>query len=101
MLVVATPLARNLVLEAAWGCPLGRCTSASPPTKDLAKEIANLAPLVHKWHKQILHTVLANPSLQNLTPAEEVLPYDCFDTQDFQEGYQAFLEKRQPKFAGR
>jgi enoyl-CoA hydratase/carnithine racemase len=45
--------------------------------------------------------VLTNPSLQNLTPVEEALPYDCFDTQDFQEGYQAFLEKRQPKFVGR
>jgi enoyl-CoA hydratase/carnithine racemase len=70
-------------------------------TEDMAREIAILAPLVHKWHKQILHTVLTNPSLQNLTPAEEALPYNCFDTQDFHEGCQAFLEKRQPKFVGR
>lgn len=71
-----------------------------PATEELAREIARLAPLVHRWHKQILGTVLSNPSLNRLTAEEESLPYLCFDTQDFREGYQSFLEKGQPEFRG-
>ncbi|MEJ2556477.1 MAG: enoyl-CoA hydratase-related protein [Anaerolineae bacterium] len=76
-------------------------TEIEPVSLELAGEIARLAPLVHKWHKQILRTVLLNPALQDLTPEEKSLPYACFDTQDFREGYRAFLEKRRPEFTGR
>jgi enoyl-CoA hydratase/carnithine racemase len=78
--------------------PLAEVESA---TEELANQVAHLAPLVHKWHKQILRTVLTNPSLHGLTPEEESLPYACFDTEDFRDGYRAFLEKRPPKFIGR
>ncbi len=68
---------------------------------DLARSICGLAPLAARWHKRILRTVLANPSLAGLTPEEEALPVACFDTADFQEGRRAFLEKRPPRFQGR
>ena len=66
-----------------------------------AEEIASMAPLIHRWHKEIIRTVLRRPSLEGLTAEEESLPLACFDTEDFQEGKRAFLEKRTPVFRGR
>ncbi len=66
----------------------------------LAEEMAGLAPLTHRWHKQILRTVLRDPALERLTPEEEALPYACYDTSDFHEGWRAFLAKRRPLFKG-
>jgi enoyl-CoA hydratase/carnithine racemase len=62
--------------------------------------MAGLAPLVQRWHKQILQTVLRDPALARLTPEEEALPYAGFDTADFHEGWRAFLAKRRPQFKG-
>jgi enoyl-CoA hydratase/carnithine racemase len=67
---------------------------------ELAQRVASLAPLSHRWHKQILRSVLDNPALRDLTPEELARPFACFDTADFQEGRRAFLEKRAPRFSG-
>lgn len=69
-------------------------------TYQLAEEIAALAPLSHAVNKRTLNQVLAKPSLTDLTPQEADLPLTQFDTRDYQEGYQAFLEKRRPHFIG-
>jgi enoyl-CoA hydratase len=69
-------------------------------TYTMARNIAALAPVVHRVHKEILQTVLDNPALEGLTPAQRVLAMSPFDTEDFQEGWRAFLEKRTPQFRG-
>ena len=70
-------------------------------TTQVANEIAAYAPLSHRWHKEILETVLRTPDLENLTAEESKLPFACFDTEDVQEGRRAFMEKRKPEFKGR
>ena len=53
---------------------------------------------MNPWHKKFLDR-LADPV--PLTDAELDEGFDCYDTDDFRVGYQAFLDKRKPKFTGR
>ncbi len=70
-------------------------------TYGLAREMTTYAPLSQSAHKRIIRTVLAKPSLTALTDEERWLPLSIFDTEDGQEGYRAFMEKRPPRFHGR
>ncbi len=63
-----------------------------------ATRIAAGAPLVHRWHKKFLKR-LADPA--PLTEAELDEGFTCYDTEDFQIGYKAFLDKQTPAFKGR
>jgi enoyl-CoA hydratase len=65
---------------------------------NMGKKIAALAPVVHRVHKQIAQTVLENPGLSGLTAEQQAMSVSPFDTNDFQEGWRAFLEKRTPQF---
>jgi len=63
-----------------------------------AARIAEGAPLSARWHKKFARR-LANPAPMSAAEADEC--FACFDTEDFREGYAAFLEKRKPQFRGR
>lgn len=94
------------LLDAEEALRIGLVNQVVPPdqlqayTFQLAKEIANLAPLSHAVNKRTLNQVLSKASLADLTPEEADLPLTQFDTRDYLEGYRAFLEKRRPHFIG-
>ncbi len=62
-----------------------------------ARRIAEGAPLVARWHKKFARR-LERP--EPLTAEELREGYACYDTEDFQRGYQSFLEKKKPTFKG-
>ena len=69
-------------------------------TYQLAAEISQLAPLSHAINKEILNNVIESPSLTGLSQLQKELSLKQFDTKDYKEGYNAFLEKRKPDFIG-
>jgi enoyl-CoA hydratase/carnithine racemase len=60
--------------------------------------VATGAPLVARWHKKFSRR-LEDP--RSLTEAEHEEAYECYDTEDYRIGYEAFLAKRAPEFKGR
>jgi enoyl-CoA hydratase/carnithine racemase len=63
-----------------------------------AERIASGAPLVARWHKKFARRLVAGDTL-SVRDLDEA--FDCFDTEDFRTGFQAFLAKQTPRFNGR
>ncbi|EHP41745.1 enoyl-CoA hydratase [Cupriavidus basilensis OR16] len=63
-----------------------------------AERIASGAPLVARWHKKFARQIAAG---KPLCAAEIDEAFDCFDTDDFRQGFQSFLAKETPRFSGR
>lgn len=67
-------------------------------TQDTAQRIAAGAPLVARWHKQWIARLMSGIAL---TPKENQASFAFLESSDYQEGIDAFLEKRPPRFTGR
>lgn len=56
------------------------------------------APLSARWHKKFVSNLRR---AQPLTEDDLAEGYACFDTEDYQVGYQAFIAKKMPSFTGK
>ncbi len=63
-----------------------------------ARRIADGAPLSNQWHKKASLRLL-DP--KPITRAEYLAGFATCDSEDYREGYEAFLAKRKPRFRGR
>ena len=68
-------------------------------TRATVARITAGAPLVARWHKQFIRRL--TPQAAPLTAAEIDASFAYFETEDFREGYAAFMQKRKPQFAGK
>ncbi|MBN43637.1 MAG: enoyl-CoA hydratase [Alphaproteobacteria bacterium] len=64
-----------------------------------ARRIADGAPLVNRWHKKFVDRVLAGGPPLSESEAKE--GFACFDPEDFNVGYKAFMAKEKPAFKGK
>jgi enoyl-CoA hydratase len=70
--------------------------------RELAHEIATLAPLSVQGHKRALNLVAATAALGEQARSEiDALERGAFASRDLEEGMAAFAEKRPPRFEGR
>jgi len=102
--VILEMLLEGRIFDAAEAQAKGLVTRVVPDDQVAAEgaatgaRIAEGAPLAARWHKKFARR-LANPAPMSAAEADE--GFACFDTEDFREGYAAFLEKRKPQFHGR
>lgn len=98
-------LLEGRLLDAQEACAKGlvtRVVSTDAWEGEIASSVARiaaLAPLSSRSHKRFIRRLQAQP--EPLSQAEQDEGYACFDTQDFVEGYRAFLDKRSPVFQGK
>lgn len=72
---------------------------ASSEALAVAQRIARGAPLAARMNKQLIRRI--TPACDPLTEHEVRAAFAFFESDDYREGFQSFLEKRLPDFTGR
>ncbi len=70
-------------------------------TLEIAGTIAANAPFSVASAKAMVEQCRHDPDLSAVNATDADRPLHCYETEDFREGVQAFLEKRPPRFMGR
>jgi 1,4-dihydroxy-2-naphthoyl-CoA synthase len=81
---------------------INSCVSVSDlkaTVADITDRISENAPLSMKASKLTINELMKDDSAFN-DPLVDRLTRDCFDSNDYQEGQEAFLNKRKPVFTG-
>jgi len=68
--------------------------------RQYATRMASNAPLTMAAAKATIREGLKDGAERDLKTITEMVSR-CFDSEDYREGVRAFMEKRQPRFAGR
>ena len=68
-------------------------------TRATVERICEGAPLVARWHKQFIRRLTPHAAPFTAQEIEDSFAY--FDTEDFRIGYEAFMQKKKPRFTGR
>jgi enoyl-CoA hydratase/carnithine racemase len=69
-------------------------------TRTYALAMAECAPLTLAAHKLAIQQCLMSPDRRDAAALHDAMKR-CFDSEDYQEGIAAFLEKRKPRFVGK